>query len=335
MVAYTAGEDGLWLCRNGKGWTRLMTTGPAEEAGATGPGGDAGMPGAHSLARVTAEPDGANCAAGGLRVEVGVDLDGSGTLSAAEVDPVSYVCDGCAPESDAAFCERLGTCGPTSGVDACNTPRTAHCRCGELLDPQFLQAPPAWQVEGSAPVDPGVSMVVGGTMMVLGAGRLEGSALSADHFGRRFQEVRMPAPADTGPNAVGLAVGIRNSLVTLRGGAPSAVFPGVGSRCQAAGGLVSRSHRTQRAGLGADRHLDGGGDVPRAGTVRVQRAAAAVPLRSGRPVRPHPAGFRAAGRRAGGAGSQLPLSYRKSSLSWMSCASPSCFCCRATSFAPS
>lgn len=54
----------------------------------------------------------------------------------------------------------------------------------------------------------------------------------------------MPSPSDASPNAVALAVGVQNPLVTHVGGGPSAVFLGVGSRYQAAGGLASGNLRT-------------------------------------------------------------------------------------------
>lgn len=59
--------------------------------------GDDGTPGTaglKSLISVTAEPAGANCAAGGQKVEYGVDDDNDGTLEAGEVDGAVYVCDG-------------------------------------------------------------------------------------------------------------------------------------------------------------------------------------------------------------------------------------------------
>lgn len=43
---------------------------------------------------VTPEPPGENCAAGGQRLDVGVDHDGDGTLSPTEVGETSYICNG-------------------------------------------------------------------------------------------------------------------------------------------------------------------------------------------------------------------------------------------------
>jgi len=76
--------------------------GPAGEAGPPGPAGEAGPPGADgytSLIKLTPEPAGSNCAAGGTRIDVGIDNgDGGGTarngiLETGEVDATSYVCN--------------------------------------------------------------------------------------------------------------------------------------------------------------------------------------------------------------------------------------------------
>jgi hypothetical protein len=47
-----------------------------------------------SSAIVSDEPVGDNCAAGGKRIETGVDADGSGTLVGAEIAATNYVCNG-------------------------------------------------------------------------------------------------------------------------------------------------------------------------------------------------------------------------------------------------
>lgn len=87
--------------------------------------GSAGSPGAQSLISVTPEPEGANCAAGGQKIEYGIDDDDSGTLEASEVDGTEYVCNGSdgltsliatADESPGANCTYGGT-RITSGVD--------------------------------------------------------------------------------------------------------------------------------------------------------------------------------------------------------------------------
>lgn len=59
-------------------------------------GQDQGGVDAPAAARVmvSAEPPGQNCAAGGQRIEVGVDRDGDGTLSPAEIGETAYICNG-------------------------------------------------------------------------------------------------------------------------------------------------------------------------------------------------------------------------------------------------
>ncbi|MEN9797026.1 MAG: hypothetical protein RL653_722 [Pseudomonadota bacterium] len=275
-VVYTAAEDGLWLCRQGKGWTRLLATGPSGQDGQQGPqgepgaqgqqgsagpagqqgpqgeqgpqgsAGDAGEAGLSTLSRVTEEAAGARCPAGGHKVELGLDSDGNRTLSDAEVLQTVYVCDGCVPESDAAFCDRLAACGSTSGVDACNAPRTANCRCGELEDPNFLRAPDAWRIEGAASVEPGTSVTLFGqpSLTTLGVGRFHAAGLSSPQFGRLFQEIRMPAPSPSGPNAVSITAGLMQAPVTLRSSLQGTVFLGTGARYQSVGSLVGGTLRT-------------------------------------------------------------------------------------------
>ena len=53
-----------------------------------------GADGLDSLANVSAEAAGANCTSGGLRIDLGVDDDASGTLETGEIDSTRYVCDG-------------------------------------------------------------------------------------------------------------------------------------------------------------------------------------------------------------------------------------------------
>lgn len=74
--------------------TRVICNGTNGENGTNGTASDAGTNGLTALTRVTAEPDGANCAAGGSKIEVGLDADDDGTLSTEEVQSTSYVCNG-------------------------------------------------------------------------------------------------------------------------------------------------------------------------------------------------------------------------------------------------
>ncbi|HJL14062.1 MAG TPA: hypothetical protein RMH99_00330, partial [Sandaracinaceae bacterium LLY-WYZ-13_1] len=56
--------------------------------------GEMGDMGLNSLVDVSVEPAGDNCAAGGQRIDTGVDDDGDGSLDAEEIDSTAYVCDG-------------------------------------------------------------------------------------------------------------------------------------------------------------------------------------------------------------------------------------------------
>jgi OmcA/MtrC family decaheme c-type cytochrome len=58
--------------------------------------GDAGPPGANTLASTSVEPPGVNCPEGGIKIEVGVDANGNGQLDPSEViaSNTSYVCNG-------------------------------------------------------------------------------------------------------------------------------------------------------------------------------------------------------------------------------------------------
>lgn len=62
------------------------------DPGEKGDDGRDGNDGLSSLVRVSEEPTGANCPAGGSVIETGLDLDRDGTLSDSEVEASSYVC---------------------------------------------------------------------------------------------------------------------------------------------------------------------------------------------------------------------------------------------------
>ena len=77
-------------------------------------GGD----GIASLIRTTPEPAGANCAAGGLRVQVGLDTNRDGVLQASEVTSTDYVCS-VAPAAPKAWqtAQLVGTSNAGTAVD--------------------------------------------------------------------------------------------------------------------------------------------------------------------------------------------------------------------------
>ena len=70
--------------------------------GAAGPSGAPGLPGQpgqsviSALVRISTESAGANCAAGGVRVQAGLDVNSSGVLDDGEVKETTFVCNGVA-----------------------------------------------------------------------------------------------------------------------------------------------------------------------------------------------------------------------------------------------
>jgi hypothetical protein len=68
-------------------------TGPA---GIAGPAGTNGSNGLNALVKTTVEPAGVNCAAGGTKVETGIDANNNGVLDLAEINAAqtTYVCNG-------------------------------------------------------------------------------------------------------------------------------------------------------------------------------------------------------------------------------------------------
>lgn len=108
---------GVGVLASGRGTAALLLalgaigcsgeTGPAGEPGPAGPAGaqgemgtpgTMGAPGAgHSaLVSTTTEPPGSNCTTGGVKLEVGLDADDDGVLSASEIDAAKtqYICNG-------------------------------------------------------------------------------------------------------------------------------------------------------------------------------------------------------------------------------------------------
>lgn len=62
--------------------------------GPIGPAGADGDDGLNSLVNVSNEPAGDNCDNGGLKVEIGLDTNGNGSLDADEILSTSYICNG-------------------------------------------------------------------------------------------------------------------------------------------------------------------------------------------------------------------------------------------------
>ncbi len=68
--------------------------GPTGPAGPAGPTGATGARGLSALVQMISEPVGANCAAGGRKVNVGVDVNANQILEASEISSTAYVCNG-------------------------------------------------------------------------------------------------------------------------------------------------------------------------------------------------------------------------------------------------
>lgn len=83
-------------------------TGPQGPTGPTGPQGPSGGPqgdggatgGRSSLVTATTEPAGANCLAGGIKVNIGLDLDADNVLDPGEINSTTYVCNGTSATPD-------------------------------------------------------------------------------------------------------------------------------------------------------------------------------------------------------------------------------------------
>jgi hypothetical protein len=76
------------------------TAGIAGADGVDGIDGAHGTDGISTLTRITGEPEGENCAAGGIRVDSGSDDNQNGMLDPEEVFDTEYVCNGSAATSD-------------------------------------------------------------------------------------------------------------------------------------------------------------------------------------------------------------------------------------------
>jgi len=63
---------------------------------------------------LTTEPAGPNCAAGGERVDVGLDANGNDVLDDGEISQTAYICDGASPVVDAGPTCPVGCCAATA-----------------------------------------------------------------------------------------------------------------------------------------------------------------------------------------------------------------------------
>ena len=86
-----------YVCDGASGTTGA--TGAMGSTGATGTSGTSGTNGTNgrsALMALSVEPAGANCMAGGTRIDAGADSNANGTLEVAEITATRYVCNGSA-----------------------------------------------------------------------------------------------------------------------------------------------------------------------------------------------------------------------------------------------
>jgi hypothetical protein len=81
--------------------------------GATGTAGSAGTNGKNALVKTTTETAGANCSAGGLKIDIGSDINNNGVLDVAEVSNTSYTCNGIAGTSNTSVLSWVNTISTT------------------------------------------------------------------------------------------------------------------------------------------------------------------------------------------------------------------------------
>jgi hypothetical protein len=86
-----------YVCNGATGATGATgPQGPVGATGAQGPQGAAGTNGLNALVKTTIEPAGANCVAGGTKVETGLDANSNGVLDLGEINSAqtTYLCNG-------------------------------------------------------------------------------------------------------------------------------------------------------------------------------------------------------------------------------------------------
>ena len=102
--------------------------------GPTGPAGPLGASGLNSLISTAAEGAGANCAAGGVRIQVGLDQNADGVLALNEVQSTSYVCGAAAgPVLPVAKTWRTTELIETNNAGDANSPQVAIDASGNAL----------------------------------------------------------------------------------------------------------------------------------------------------------------------------------------------------------
>lgn len=194
--------------------------------------GSDGGSGHDTLVTTTSEPAGANCAAGGLKVEHGLDDNDNGTLDASEVDATDYVCAptqsliATATEPPGANCPDGGTA-ITSGLD---DNANGVLDAGEVDSTEYACNGSGGQTSlVSTSTEPvGANCVVGGTRVdygvddngnsVLDGGEIDGTAYVCDP-GQLFDSIpngqtsASPRPAE---DACGVQLTVGSADVVVR-----------------------------------------------------------------------------------------------------------------------
>jgi OmcA/MtrC family decaheme c-type cytochrome len=132
--------------------------GEAGPPGAPGAPGEAGAPGLGALVKTSAEPAGGNCAAGGTKVEAGLDANANGVLDAAEITSTAYICNGDAGANGLAMLVR--TTAEPAGVNCPNGGRKIEVGLdangdGILQDAEVAPASTTYVCNGAAATNVG------------------------------------------------------------------------------------------------------------------------------------------------------------------------------------
>jgi hypothetical protein len=94
-------EQSAFLCNGEDGLDGL--NGSDGQNGTNGQDGADGQDGLNSLVSYADEPAGANCAAGGVAVNTGLDTDADNVLDAVEIQSTTYVCHGAGGQDEQSF----------------------------------------------------------------------------------------------------------------------------------------------------------------------------------------------------------------------------------------
>ena len=104
-LAYISDEKAIVVCKDGAWQEVELKSSPGAKGdqgakgadGNDGKNGEAGEAGYSSLLSVTDEAAGTNCAAGGKRIDVGLDTNRNNALDSDEITQTAYVCNPSAP----------------------------------------------------------------------------------------------------------------------------------------------------------------------------------------------------------------------------------------------